>query len=235
MNITTPIKVLDKGYVKVIGTLPSIDLTNVEEGFKEVDLYVVNAARISFGKSSRNGDEKDWKLLKYLMDNKHTTPLEQVVIAAEVYAPMVVWWQWKRHRTWRYMTANFNSGRYVEFDNEEYYIPEFWRNQSKDNKQASEGISVHSDKMSQIYKESVGLMFEMYEKALSLGIAKEQARLFLPGWALYYKAIVNVDLKNLLDFINLRDHNHAQFEIREYAKVFSTIVQNIAPRVWEYK
>ncbi|RMG85621.1 MAG: thymidylate synthase (FAD), partial [Chloroflexi bacterium] len=63
------------------------------------DLAIVNAARVSFLGESK-GEERDKKLLFYLMRHRHTSPFEMVEFKFRVRAPLVVWWQWVRHRTW---------------------------------------------------------------------------------------------------------------------------------------
>lgn len=225
-------KVLDKGYIELIDTLPQIS-----EDKTSLDLHVVNAARISFGKKSRGGVDADWKLLKYLLNNGHTSPFEQVSITFEVSAPVVVWWQWTRHRTWKYCHANFISGRYTEFQEDNIYVPKEWRYQSKDNKQASSGVLPLdlSEKATDIYKNIWYKAYEAYEELLNMGIAREMARFVLPSWGLYYTCLLNVDLHNLLHFLDLRNHEHAQYEIREYANALSEILKDIAPKTWELK
>ncbi len=69
--------VLDQGYVEL-------------QDFMGDDLAIVNAARVSFLGESK-GDEKDKKLLFYLMRHRHTSPFEQVEFKFRVHAPLVVW------------------------------------------------------------------------------------------------------------------------------------------------
>ena len=73
------------------------------------DLAIVNAARVSFLGESK-GAERDKKLLFYLLQHRHTSPFEQVEFRFRVRAPLVVWWQWVRHRVWH---VNAQSGRYT--------------------------------------------------------------------------------------------------------------------------
>ncbi|HEC24354.1 MAG TPA: thymidylate synthase (FAD), partial [Chloroflexi bacterium] len=87
------------------------------------DISIVNAARVSFLGHSK-GDEQDKRLLFYLLKHRHTTPFEQVEFKFRVRAPVIVWWQWVRHRTWSY---NLQSGRYTPFQEDEFYIPSLWR------------------------------------------------------------------------------------------------------------
>ena len=59
---------------------------------------VTNSARVSFGKMKSEFDEKDQKLLKYLIENKHLTPLEHINFTFIVHCPLYVRSQWIRHR-----------------------------------------------------------------------------------------------------------------------------------------
>lgn len=193
----------------------------------DADSAVVNAARTSFMGDTK-GPEQDKKLLFYLMKHKHTTPFEQVEFKFRIKAPVVVWWQWVRHRTWHY---NFQSGRYTEFQEDDFYIPSEWRLQSKDNKQGSEGVLPDSvgGWLSIDFMGYAERGFELYQKALDRGVAKEQARFFLPAWCSYYTAVCSVDAWNLLNFIRLRAAPDAQWEIRQYAIKLFYILQEYMP------
>lgn len=191
------------------------------------DLSIVNAARVSFLGHSK-GTDQDRRLLFYLLRHRHTSPFEQVEFKFRVRAPVVVWWQWVRHRTWHY---NFQSGRYTPFDNEDFYVPTDWRQQSLDNKQGSAGLieaeagEVLTDKLGALVERS----YELYDEALNRGVAKEQARLFLPGWTAYYIAVCKVDAWNLMHFLRLRMAEDAQWEIRQYANAVHEIFREVMP------
>lgn len=214
--------VLDKGYVKLLSMTPH-DRTG--------DEAVVSAARVSFAEGSK-GEEKDRKLLRYLIQHKHTSPFEHVVYTFEVKAPALVWWQWVRHRMWSY---NFVSGRYVDHDEDEVYVPNVWRAQSKTNRQGSNGLI--ETEMQQIVKEEmesvVEFGFRKYQRLLWWGVAREQARLVLPAWALYYRAICTVDLHNLMHFVRLRTGEDAQWEIAQYAHALWSLVRDTVPWIAE--
>src|SRR5215467_10390510 len=104
------IDVLDKGYVELQDLMGD-------------DLAIVNAARVSFLGESK-GSDKDKKLLFFLMKNSHTSPFEMVEFKFRVKAPLVTFWQWARHRMASY---NSQSGRYTEFLENEFHIPDVWR------------------------------------------------------------------------------------------------------------
>lgn len=204
------VTVLDKGFVELVDMMPHPSLG------VSGDLAIVNAARVSFLGESK-GTEADKKLLFYLLRNAHTSPFEMVEMKFRVRAPLVTWWQWVRHRTWN---MNAQSGRYTPFEEEDFYVPSVWRKQSKSNKQASEGEleaeqgAVLTEKLIQHYAEG----FKLYQEALDAGVSKEMARLFLPGFSVYYTWIVKVDAHNLMHWIKLRMAPDAQYEIRAYAK-----------------
>ncbi len=209
------VDVLDQGWIELQDVMGN-------------DLAIVNAARVSFLDESR-GEEADKKLLFYLMRHRHTSPFEQVEFKFRVRAPLLVWWQWVRHRTWH---VNAQSGRYTRFKEYDFYQPSTWRRQSESNKQGSEGEidSAHAESLSALLSEHYSHSFRLYQQALEAGVAKEQARLFLPGFGVYYTWICKVDAHNLMHFLSLRMAPDAQAEIRAYAQaIFENFFKPILP------
>jgi thymidylate synthase (FAD) len=208
--INKRVPVLDKGWIELVDMLPHPGMG------VSGDLAIVNAARVSFLGESK-GKEADKKLLFYLLRNAHTSPFEMVEFKFRVHAPLVTWWQWVRHRTWSF---NAQSGRYAPFDEAAFYVPEVWRLQSKDNKQASEG-ELDSETNNALMQKLLGHYeqgYALYQEALQAGVAKEMARFFLPGFSVYYTWIAKVDAHNLMHFLRLRMDDDAQYEIRVYAQ-----------------
>ena len=97
------------------------------------DKMVVNSARVSFGKHKEKLDEKDKKLIKYLIKNRHTSTLEHCGATFKFVVPLFIRIQHHRHRTWSY---NEVSRRYTD-ENLQFYEPEAFRTQHKSNRQAS--------------------------------------------------------------------------------------------------
>ena len=218
---TNHIKVLDGGQ----GWIGLIDHMGTEA-------TITNAARVSFGKMKETFDEKDEVLLKYLIENKHLTPLEHVKFQFSVHCPLFVRGQWHRHRAgWSY---NEISRRYTEVDME-FYVPEKFRAQSENNKQASieDSVIEKNNEAFEEYKRIVNDCYASYEKLLELGVCKEQARGILPQ-TMFTTFWATVDLRNLIHFIELRDDDHAQKEIREYAKAMKELIRPYVPHVVEY-
>jgi len=207
--------VLDKGWIELQDVMGD-------------ELAIVNAARVSFLGESK-GPEQDRKLLFYLYKHRHTSPFEQVEFKFRVRAPLVTWWQWVRHRTWNF---NAQSGRYTPFAENDFYLPDTWRKQAKDNKQASDGeLSLpESQELTSQLAEHCKKSFALYEKALENGVAREQARLFLPAFGVYYTWICKVDVHNLMHFIRLRKAQDAQHEIAVYADIiYNEMFKKILP------
>lgn len=207
------VNVLDKGWVELVDLMPH------PAAAISGDLAIVNAARVSFLGESK-GEAADKKLLFYLLRNQHTSPFEMVEFKFRVRAPLMTWWQWVRHRTFHFQSVNAQSGRYTPFEENDFYVPSVWRRQSKNNKQASEGEITGPDgefltrKLVDFYEQS----YRLYEEALQCGVSKEMARLFLPGFSVYYTWVIKVDAHNLMHWIRLRIASDAQYEIRAYAE-----------------
>jgi len=214
---------LDKGEIELLDFLGN-------------DLTVVNSARVSFGNKKEVFDNKDNALIKYLADNKHHSPFRHIILQFRIKAPEFVLRQWYKHIVGAETTSSYStkdhawneiSGRYKPVA--EYYYPNQWRSQSKDNKQASKGLISKQQQAQEHFESAMNSVLMHYQKLLELGVAKEQARIILPlnqytevYWTASFQAIAN--------FIELRDHPHAQYEIREYAKILSEIVKNKFPK-----
>jgi thymidylate synthase (FAD) len=218
------INVLDHGLVRLVDWMGGDD-------------SVVRAARVSYDAAWRAGEDQgsDTKLVNYLWKNHHTTPFEAVTFTFEVKAPIFVFRQWHRHRTFSY---NELSARYRELP-EEFYLPnpENLRQQSKRNKQGSDGlISIeHAEGIVNAMESVCKDAFEIYRAALDTGVARELARSVLPV-ATYSHMFATVNLLNLLKFLTLRCDSHAQYEIRVYADAMRELVRPIVPvcvAAWE--
>ncbi len=216
------INVLDHGFVRLVDHMGS-------------DLSVVRAARVSYDAAWRAGeDEKsDARLIRYLWKNRHTTPFEAVTFTFEVKAPIFVFRQWHRHRTWSF---NELSARYKELP-EEYYVPkvEDIGEQSKDNKQGRQQTNV-VDRLAReseldLYNVTVAKSFDTYRCLLRQGWPRELARSVLPV-STYSHMFGTVNLLNLFRFLSLRCDVHAQYEIRVYTDAMSRIISDVVPMCW---
>jgi thymidylate synthase (FAD) len=215
------IKVLDHGFVRLVESMGN-------------DLSVVRAARVSYDAAWRAGENEgsDQRLIRYLWAHRHTSPFEAVTLTFEVKAPIFVFRQWHRHRTWSY---NELSARYKELP-EEYYVPDptVIGKQSETNKQARK-LSGDDPYSASIIHIACLKAFETYRILLERGVPRELARSVLPV-ATYSHMFATVNLLNLFRFMTLRCDEHAQYEIRMYAEAMKTLAKQIVPvcvQAWE--
>jgi len=176
------------------------------------DVDVVNAARVSYGKVVTQISENDRKLIRFLIEHKHTSPFEHNQLSFRVKAPIFVARQWMRHRISSY---NEISYRYVQAPLE-FYIPPKWRYQDTVNKQASVG-SFENEEIMKAYKNGLETCKNTYETLLANGVCRELARGILPVCT-YTQFVYTCNLQSLTHFLKLRLHPGAQHEIRNFAQ-----------------
>lgn len=101
------------------------------------DLMVVNAARVSYGKSKKSFEDNDSKLIKYLVEHKHTAPFRHPQLQFRIECGIFVERQLFKHQV--SLTANSISGRYVDFS-DKYHLPTELRKQSANSKQDRKSV-----------------------------------------------------------------------------------------------
>lgn len=219
------ISLLDHGFIELIGALGS-------------DLTVVNSARVSFGKRKTQLDNGDHKLIRYLADHKHWSPFRHVQLQFHCKVPEFVARQWYKHvvgivysegqtvdHAW-----NELSLRYINASEIDVYVPEIFRQQSSDNKQASTDTPVADpdEILKSAYQAHCEKALALYKQLIDNGVAREQARAVLP-LALYTEFYWTASLQAVVNFIQLRKHVTAQYEIRAYANAIETLTQYVVP------
>ncbi|MCK9169964.1 MAG: FAD-dependent thymidylate synthase [Treponema sp.] len=207
--------VLDKGFVRLVD-------------YYGGDQRIVQSARVSYGEGTK-AVSQDSALIDYLLRHQHTSPFEQVVMTFHLKMPIFVARQWVRHRTGR---MNEVSGRYSVMK-DEFYIPaaEHIAPQSTDNKQGRGTEPFPPEKAEYIrtqFAEGQETAYKKYSELVEGGLAREIARINLP-LSLYTEFYWEMDLHNLFHFLKLRLDSHAQFEIREYARVILDMCRAVAP------
>lgn len=216
------IKVLDHGFVYLVDYMGS-------------DESIEQAARVSYGSGTRKTSETRG-LLRYLLRNDHTSPVEMAELKFHCKMPIFVARQWVRHRT---ASLNEYSARYSILK-DEFYIPD-QKNisvQSTNNKQGR-GELINSklskdiqNKMHDHFVTSSVLYNELLDENGNYKMARELSRAVLPV-SVYTEWYWKIDLHNLLHFLRLRLDPHAQYEIRVYAEAIAKIVKDAYPIIWE--
>ncbi len=200
------------------------------------DLSVVNAARVSFGSEKKEVEEKDVKLINYLMKHNHSSPFEHCMLTFKFTVPLFIRSQHHRHRTWAY---NEISRRYTSVDMQ-FYNPKSFRTQHKNNRQASNDELINptvdtfnlnlsiSDSASNLVSLHHRNSMNLFQSLLKAGVCREQARGVLPQ-NLYTQYYGTASLHNLLKFVSLRLHEGAQWEIQQVARACLEIAQSLYP------
>ena len=197
------------------------------------DLTVANAARVSFGKTSKMEDnmwgppylkDKDAKLIRYLAKHKHISPFGHCFASFHIKAPIFVARQLVKHKFLRW---NEISRRYVD-DEPEFYEPSVWRGRSADKKQGSEGVvNIVLDQEVQWHRQ-----LATYKNLLSEGVAPEQARMVLPQSTMtewYWSG----SLDAFADMCNLRCKPDTQAETRQVARQIDHKMIELFPVSWD--
>lgn len=177
------------------------------------DETIEQAARVSYSKGTRKiSDTKN--LIRYLIRNQHSSPLEMGTLIWHMRLPIFVARQIIRHRTFSF---NELSLRYSEAE-DSFYVPaaEYVQEQSVNNKQGRSEKIVGGEFIFDTINSNTH-SYELYERSTkTLGVARELSRINLPV-NLYTEWYMKTDLNNLMKFLKLRMHQHAQRETRDYA------------------
>ncbi len=251
------IDVLDKGYVRYVGHMGT-DETVIEaarmstgKGFVSWDNYDecskcgvvhIDIEHIDLCEKDNQPHKfvvkRDSDLLDFMYRHQHMTPFEMCELALEVYAPIMVFREWHRHRT---QSVNEFSGRYSTMP-DVHYVPDasrFERKSSTNKQEASkmeafdlrEATGATSETMRAAVAQDQHDVYQHYTHMLDCGVPKEVARINTPV-SRYSKMRVKTDLRNWLGFLNLRMRPNAQWEIVQYANAVSEVIKAHWPRTY---
>jgi len=210
------VKILDHGYVELLDYMGN-------------DLRIVNNARQSFGKTAGRLGVSERGLINFLMKNRHGTPFEAVVFTFNIKCPIFVAREWFRHRI-----GSFNeySGRYSVMVND-FYIPEYIRSQK--GKPGSYQFTEMDKNDIEHWRGEIGAQcgnaYILYDNMIKAGVAKEVARIVLP-LNIYTMFTWTVNLRALFNFINLRSHETALWEIQRYSKQIEYLILPVVPTAY---
>jgi len=192
------------------------------------DLSVVNAARVSFGKTHKAMTEGDTKLINYLAKHKHMSPFGHAFASFHVKAPIFVARQLVKHKFLRW---NEISRRYVD-DTPEFYEPDEWRGRSDDKKQGSSDSAAvfmeNGQVISSVATSHKLRSLTLYQNMIHAGVCPEQARMVLPQNTMtewYWSG----SLDAFIDMCNLRCKPDTQYETRLVADYIRSEMINLFP------
>jgi thymidylate synthase (FAD) len=190
------------------------------------DLMICNCARVSYNKEASNYTEvQNAKLIKYLVDHKHTSVFRHPQLQFRITVPIYVARQLEKHQVG--MSLNSISGRYVDFSDSYTTIKE-WRKQSTSSKQGSKGVlsEIENNEANRIQSMIISQCKQAYDTLLNIGVSKEQARTILP-LNLNTTFIWTGSFLSFIHLFNLRLKPDAQQETRELVAGILEAVKNI--------
>lgn len=211
--------------VKLINYSQDIEGRNVLE-------QIAYCARVS-NPSNQNNNETAEKLVRYLIKNKHFSPLEMVSACLEINTTRDIARQILRHRSFSFQEF---SQRYANPVKELNFVTREARLQDEKNRQNS--VEVDDDYLKLRWKEEqesvINAAKQAYQWAIQNGIAKEQARTVLPEGNIESKIYMNGTIRSWLHYIQLRSANGTQKEHREIAFECAKAIQPIFPMINEF-
>jgi thymidylate synthase (FAD) len=202
-----------------------------EETEQTLQDLVAYCARVS-NPSNQNNKETNEKLIKYLINNQHWSPLEMVSVCLEIETTRDICRQILRHRSFSFQEF---SQRYAEA-NLGFQVKEA-RLQDKKNRQNSIEIPDNHDEneLKTVWKKKqediANMSNETYQWALTNGIAKEQARAVLPEGMTLSRMYMNGTLRSWVHYLQLRTGNGTQKEHRDIALACAQEIAKIFPMV----
>jgi thymidylate synthase (FAD) len=193
---------------------------------------VAFCARVSNPSNQSNKDTSE-KLIKYLIANKHWSPLEMVSLTLEIVTTRDIARQMLRHRSFSFQEY---SQRYADPTKDLDFILRDARMQDEKNRQNSVELdfSKHEDReLDRLWKEKqqgvIKTSLEAYKWAIRNGIAKEQARAVFPEGNMESRLYMAGTLRSWIHYIQLRSENGTQKEHIEVAKACAEAISKIFP------
>lgn len=200
----------------------------------DAELNIVTIARVS--SKRENKQEEGERLLRYLIKHKHWSPFEHASMTLEIDTSKAIGIQLIRHRSFTFQEFSQRYSTVEGFEEIEL------RKQADNNRQSSTEVfdpivntswrERESDKASEVIKEYLGVTSKFYNSLLEAGVARECARMVLP-LATSTKIYMTGTIRSWIHFIQIRDDEHAQKEIRDIAQKVKDIFKEQFPIVSE--
>ena len=204
------------------------------------DLLVVNAARVSFAKESKELNDKDQKLITYLAEHKHWLPFRHPQVTLRCKAPLPIARHLGKHQVG--FSWSEESRRYIDTP-PEFYWPDKWRKRADNKKQGSSDEVFETEPLVAIREWERGqvvaapsklqsLMVAMYNGLVALGVAPEQARMILPQ-NMMVNWVWTGSLLGWAQMCKARLADDAQRETQEFARKVQDVVAPLYPVSWD--
>ena len=212
--------------VKLIGyTKPNVDIDVPE--MNDLQDLIAYCARVS-NPANQNNTQTSEKLIKYLIKNKHWSPLEMVHVTLEIETTRDIARQMLRHRSFSFQEF---SQRYADPVKHLDFVLREARLQDTKNRQNSiktddTGLQEEWNKYQQNVINEARIA---YQWAINNGIAKEQARVILPEGNTVSKLYMAGTLRSWIHYVQLRSENGTQQEHVDIAEACAEVISTIFP------
>ena len=200
----------------------------IEKGIKDAQDLLAYMARVS-NPDNQYATVTGPKLLKYLINNKHWSPLEMVHLSLEIETTRDIARQILRHRSFSFQEF---SQRYASVNS--FAIRECRMQDTKNRQNSLTTDDAQLKNWWELAQKRVKDDAElMYHAALAKGIAKEQARALLPEGMAVSRMYMAGNLRSWLHYVDIRCDKATQKEHREVAEQVKLIVCEQFPAVKE--
>lgn len=201
------------------------------------EALIVYIARVSSSRS--NKWDEHHKLINFLIQEGHWSPFEHAYVTYEIETSRAIGRQLLRHRSFTFQEFSQRYASATSFEDIEL------REQPEHNRQSSteavggvfgEGAMYAADEDSDYYgaimiaQSALNKIMQAYRILLDEGIATETARFLLPG-ATTTTIYMSGPLRSWIHFLDLRDDEHAQKEVRLIAQEIREDLSNLFPNV----
>jgi thymidylate synthase (FAD) len=199
----------------------------IEKGISSMTDLVAFCARVSNPSNQLNTETTD-KLIRYLINHKHWSPLEMVNVCLEINTTRDIARQMLRHRSFSFQEF---SQRYADPTKELDFVIREARLQDSKNRQQS--ISTSDTELQKEWEQKqhdlISKAQETYKWAIDHGIAKEQARCVLPEGNTLTRMYMNGTLRSWIHYMDLRSGNGTQKEHADIAIACAKVISTIFP------
>ena len=197
------------------------------QGISDAQELIAFCARVS-NPSNQFNNETSEKLIRYLVQHQHWSPLEMVSACMEITTTRDIARQILRHRSFSFQEF---SQRYADPTTDLEFVTRSGRLQDPKNRQNS---IEHDDNLleNEWYRAQQRVIYAAkreYEWAIKNGIAKEQARAVLPEGLIESRLYMNGTLRSWIHFVELRSGNGTQLEHQLVARECGSVIAAVFP------
>jgi len=210
--------------VKLISYSQGVDGKNLLD-------QVAYSARVS-NPANQNNTGTSEKLVRYLINNQHWSPLEMVSVCLEIDTTRDIARQILRHRSFSFQefSQRYADASQLGFETREARL--------QDTKNRQNSIETNDESLTEAWRQRQNQIMDevedAYAWALANGIAKEQARAVLPEGMTKSRMYMNGTLRSWVHYIQLRSANGTQKEHQEIAVACAKAIEPIFPMIMEY-